>query len=49
MNVPKLVSTGLLSSNGFVYAIGGNNDGICERYEISRNKWIRIPSFSGKI
>jgi hypothetical protein len=49
MQVPKLVSTGIIISSGFVYAIGGNNDGVCERYDIGKNRWVRIPSFAGKI
>ena len=39
MQVPKLVSTGLIMSNGYVFALGGNNDGICERLDIGKNKW----------
>ena len=32
---PKLVSTGLFYSNGYVFAIGGNSEGECERYNVS--------------
>mmetsp|Transcript_42495 Transcript_42495/g.40743 ORF Transcript_42495/g.40743 Transcript_42495/m.40743 type:complete len:662 (+) Transcript_42495:374-2359(+) len=40
---------GLAYSNGFVFAFGGNPDGICERYNFARNKWQKIPSYAGKI
>jgi hypothetical protein len=46
---PKLVSSGLFFSGGYVFAIGGNSDGHCERYDVERNKWQLIPSFAGKI
>jgi N-acetylneuraminic acid mutarotase len=31
---PKLVFSGLFYSNGFTFAIGGNNDGYCESLDI---------------
>lgn len=46
---PKLISSGLMYSNGYAFAIGGNNEGICERFNIESNVWQKIPSFSGKI
>ena len=49
MLYPKLVSSGVFSSNGFAFAMGGNSDGNCERYDVGRNKWEKIPSFAGKI
>jgi len=39
MLCPKLVSSGLFFSNGYAFAIGGNNDGVCERYSIEKNVW----------
>ena len=36
---PKLVSSGLFYSNGYVFSFGGNNEGICERYNIAQDKW----------
>lgn len=49
MLYPKLVSTGVFYSSGFVFAMGGNNDGACERYDVANDEWKRIPSFAGKI
>ena len=49
MKVPHLSSQGLFYSSGYVYAIGGNNKGICERYLLSDNKWQIIPSFVDSI
>jgi N-acetylneuraminic acid mutarotase len=40
MMCPRLMSSGgLLYSNGYAYAIGGNNDGICERFDYKRDRW----------
>ncbi len=49
MNHPRLTSSGLFFSNGFVFAIGGNSEGVCERYNVDTDNWQRIPSFRGKI
>lgn len=46
---PKLVSSGLFYSNGYAFAIGGNSEGECERYNVDKDLWQRIPSFSNKI
>lgn len=49
MNHPKLINQGLFFSNGYVFAIGGNSEGICERYNVDTDRWQRIPSYSGKL
>jgi len=45
MKVPKLLSSGLFHSKGWVYTIGGNKKGKCERYHIENNYWEIIPSY----
>lgn len=45
MKVPKLLPSGLCFSSGWVYAIGGNKKGKCERYNIESNYWEIIPSY----
>ena len=49
MTHPRLTSSGLFFTNGFVFAIGGNSEGLCERYNVDTDKWQRIPSFMGRI
>jgi hypothetical protein len=45
MKVPKLLSTGLSTSQGYVYACGGNKKGVCERLNIEGNYWEKLPSY----
>jgi hypothetical protein len=49
MTHPRLTSQGMHYTNGFVFAIGGNSEGICERYNVDIDRWQRIPSYNGKI
>ena len=49
MNSAKLVSNSLFYTSGYVYAIGGNSEGTCERYNVDKDVWQKIPSFAGKI
>lgn len=49
MTHARLTSSGLFFTNGFVFAIGGNSEGICERYNVDTDRWHRIPSFLGRI
>lgn len=39
MTHPRLTSTGLFYTNGFVFAIGGNSEAICERYNVDTDTW----------
>lgn len=45
MACPKLVSSGVVASQGKAYVIGGSVDQICERYEPERDLWSKLPSF----
>ena len=45
MACPKLVSSGLISSKGYAYVIGGSVDQICERYDPERDIWTMMPNF----
>ena len=45
MACPKLVSNGLIASQGRAYAIGGSVEQICERYESDRDIWQKLPTF----
>jgi hypothetical protein len=37
MNAPRLISSGLFYSNGYAYVVGGDNNGVCERYDFNKN------------
>ena len=39
MTHARLTSSGLFYSNGYVFAIGGNSEGICERYNVDTDRW----------
>ena len=45
MACPKLVSSGLIASQGYAYVIGGSVDQICERFDPERDVWTTIPTF----
>jgi hypothetical protein len=45
MKVAKLLSSGLFFSKGWVYTVGGNKKGKCERYHVENNYWELIPSY----
>jgi Kelch motif len=49
MNHPRLTQQGLFCSNGFVFAIGGNAEAVCERYNVDTDKWVRIPNYNGRL
>lgn len=49
MNHPRLVQQGLFYTNGFVFAVGGNAEAVCERYNVDTDKWVRIPNYNGRI
>jgi len=49
MSHPRLTFSGLFFSNGFAFAIGGNSEAVCERYNVDTDRWIRIPSYDGRI
>ena len=53
MVLPKLPSSGAIysgrNSGGHVYVIGGTIDQTCERYSVSEDTWMRIPSFKKNV
>lgn len=47
MKVARLFPNGgVFYSKGFIYAIGGNKRGICERYNVNSDYWEAIPSYT---
>ena len=45
MNCARLTSSGLISSMGQAYAIGGTIDQVCEKYDPSTDVWQALPSY----
>ena len=45
MACPKLVSTGLIASQGYAYVLGGSVDQICERFDPERDLWTTMPTY----
>jgi len=46
MKVGKTLGGSLFHNEGFVYAIGGNEKDVCEKYDTYNNKWELMPTYS---
>jgi len=46
MKVAKVFNGSVHLHAGFIYAIGGNEKDVCERYDTYSNKWESISSYN---
>jgi hypothetical protein len=46
MKAPRVANGTCQYYSGFVYAIGGNEKDVCERYDVHNDVWEVVPSYA---